>query len=580
MPPCAPMIPMNPDRKTCCSPLSPAECPPCAFFQSTSCNPAHVHINPIRYFEELHEALENAPPYGTIILTQDVTASPVVPNYNWVPVAINDGVNIIGNGHKIGSESDPTKRLNAPLIGNGATAIKDIFVENLTIYANTDPSISPAYTAALAQHLSNSQIVCVKTFGTVESNQDYTAGIVAFASGKTTFTNCENYANVTGMTYVGGICAGTQNNANPYVVFTNCVNHGTITSNQAAAGNSFVGGIAGTVYYSKLEYCVNDTSVFGNAAHSAGIAAYANNTAIQCCTNMGSVTGTRDEMAGICSYLLSNSHVNNCVNHGSVRGVSGSDIGGIVSTISANSSIEDCVNFGNVSGPINHAGGIASHADGATIIKNNVNKGQISCASMVGGIIGVLNYSANTSRGYVTDNINEASVTGTGADVGGIAGAMSSNGTIENNCVTRGVDVRGTNNIGGIVGLAGVTTSGAGLSIVRNNTFEGKSVYGSGTGVRRIIGHYVPTATPLFTLMVEGNKAALETELTGSNASLTDSIDTVTPIPGTPENYAGVRVRPTDIDLGLNRFQGFTLLGGEDLCKGNCSPYPYPYLNY
>ena len=158
--------------------------------------------------------------------------------------------------------------------------------------------------------------------GNVASNS-VIGGIVGYAYDDAKIINCYNKANVTissDNNYVGGIVGYAKNN----VSIENCCNFGTIT------GNSFVGGICGSLENSKILNCYNAGNVNGNGISSIGI---------------GGISG------GVA--LNSNNVLKNCYNTGNISSNFMYNIGGIVGTknnediIENNYFLENTVNGGN-----------------------------------------------------------------------------------------------------------------------------------------------------------------------------------------------------------------------------------------
>ena len=78
--------------------------------------------------------------------------------------------------------------------------------------------------------------------------------------GGTTVTNCTNYANIKGITMVGGICAWVKD-----ITIQNCKNYGDIFIESVNITYGGAGGILGySSGYGKIESCYNEGEISGN----------------------------------------------------------------------------------------------------------------------------------------------------------------------------------------------------------------------------------------------------------------------------------------------------------------------------
>ena len=124
----------------------------------------------------------------------------------------------------------------------------------------------------------------------------------SISSGSGTITNCVNFADVTGGTYVGGIIGANIVNVNETIVeVSNCINLGKINSN---AESGYVGGIVGysetqTHENCEISNCINLGEIASNNSIDSGIAysfiAADNSTkaaTVFNCINVGTMKGT------------------------------------------------------------------------------------------------------------------------------------------------------------------------------------------------------------------------------------------------------------------------------------------------
>ena len=194
----------------------------------------------------------------------------------------------------------------------------------------------------------------------------------------------------------------------------------TLSNINIAAGN-FVGGIAGKCY-GKIENCIVES---------------------------GTVTGNA-RVGGIVGQLPSGTpSVKKCINKADVKSVMTSGdsfVGGIVGQSDQITRgtviISQCGNEGEIYSPCNFVGGII----GRSVIKSEINqcynKGKVTGASLVGGILG-------QSNALVLQNCyNSAEVIGTetetqNMDVGGILGNSTNTDMIIKNCYNVGTITKG-----------------------------------------------------------------------------------------------------------------------------------------
>lgn len=233
------------------------------------------------------------------------------------------------------------------------------------------------------------------------------------------------------------------------IAATGIVKNVTLSNINIAAGN-FVGGIAGKCF-GTIENCIVES---------------------------GSVTGNA-RVGGIVGYLPKGvPSVKKCINKANVKSVMTSGdsfVGGIVGQSDQITRgtviISQCGNEGEIYSACNFVGGII----GRSVIKSEINqcynKGKVTGASLVGGILG-------QSNALVLQNCyNSAEVIGTGEtkNVGGILGNSTNTDVIIKNCynvgaitqgygLTKGGDIDGKN----ITLTSCITLSNAAASPVLN----------------------------------------------------------------------------------------------------------------
>ncbi|MGN0382812.1 MAG: GLUG motif-containing protein, partial [Eubacterium sp.] len=155
---------------------------------------------------------------------------------------------------------------------------------------------------------------------------------------------------------------------------------------------------------------------------------------IETCNNNGSiVSGTGNYAGGVCGWNMGT--VINCENTGDVYG--GEVVGGVCGSIgyqSYEASVKNCSNKGNVTGTGNQVGGVSGKLTSGSL-ETSYNIGEVQGSSYVGGVCGYqYGSSSNIDSCYNTGN-----VTGTSADaiVGGVCGIQSTNG-LTSNCYSTG----------------------------------------------------------------------------------------------------------------------------------------------
>lgn len=230
--------------------------------------------------------------------------------------------------------------------------------------------------------------------------------------------NCTNYANVSGQTAIGGICAASTKGE-----IKGCTNYGDVIS-RAVVNNGWAGGIVGFV---------------GNAMNPEDIS-------ISNCRNYGNIIAP-SKVGGIVGIGYSITRISSCTNEGDIASLSGERSGGIGGEIVG--SIVDCSNKGNISCSSYYCGGVVGLFMGT--LSNCHNEGNVEAYAHVGGVGG-------TNVGGVTESCtNKGEIFGRSADTweesitGGILG--SNNTGQLRNCINYG-KVRGRDYVGGIIAFA------------------------------------------------------------------------------------------------------------------------------
>ncbi len=237
-----------------------------------------------------------------------------------------------------------------------------------------------------ATNYPTSIINCVNTAAaTITGADNYNGtnvgGIVGYSSSSnsnyatswTSFSECKNYASVSGWGSVGGILGYFKDSRTDYTItvssMTDCINTGTVTANYGNVGG-LIGQIPAVYGYLIIDKCANTGSEVKstNKSKIGGLVGLCGNpakvynsynTANVSCT--GNLTSDELYMGGLIGELSQNSTVNNCYNIGDVisNGNSGSYIGGIVGN--CNGKMSNSYNGGTVSNSGSNTGGIAGY---------------------------------------------------------------------------------------------------------------------------------------------------------------------------------------------------------------------------
>ena len=233
---------------------------------------------------------------------------------------------------------------------------------------------------------------------------DYVGGIVGYGIRISIISLCINDANITGENYVGG-----------YVGSADGTNIKIVANNNTITGKAYVGGIAGKA--GKIEDSTNDGEIIStgvivennfNNSYVGGIAGYATG-AINCKNNTNITINTNGNyVGGIIGFanVSNNNEMNDNENYGIITG---SDYtGGIagyinipvrktdnnfIITMANNKNFVKVVGKNNVGGIFGYCFGAARYSSswygyGYIEMTYCVNKGEIKGTSNVGGIVG------------------------------------------------------------------------------------------------------------------------------------------------------------------------------------------------
>ena len=252
--------------------------------------------------------------------------------------------------------------------------------------------------------------------------------------------------NLTGIHTVSGLYISDHTDPSPsacpsYKGLFGYVYYGTIenagVTDSYIAGIRSVGSIAGYLTHSTMSNCYNTSSVTSNSATGGVVGDNYNSSTIEYCYNTGSVAGSvtgNDSyvcVGGVAGDNYSGSTVEYCYNIGSVTcSVTGSDdnIGGVVGY--NNSTIEYCCNAGSISGS-DYIGGVAGYnEDSSSKVADCYNTGSVTgsvtgSGDNVGGVVGYLTSGAVTNNYYDKQMCTVGGINGSDAD-GSAVGKLTS----------------------------------------------------------------------------------------------------------------------------------------------------------
>jgi len=330
----------------------------------------------------------------------------------------------------------------------------------------------------------------------------YVGGIIgkSTTNGSNTYKNINNTANITGISYVGGIYgyfyAGVYD-VNCAITMSGASNTGNIVGT-----SDNVGGIAGRLYLEDTRYDQFDLQateihntgditgtylvggLFGYSfsdavgkisnssnnsniiaqAYVGGLYGYNHATYLNACTNEGTtITANGFYISGENSYAyiggyIGNGHaiaVTDCTNYVEINYIGEAPyvggIGGYVSSFRSSTNVANIVPISSKS--LNYVGGIFGYAgtNGSNTYTNISNTADITGISQVGGLYGYFYagvYDANCAI-TMSGASNSGDVFGTGDRIGGIAGKLYLEDTRYDQFDLQGTEIHNTGDIKG-----------------------------------------------------------------------------------------------------------------------------------
>ncbi len=417
----------------------------------------------------------------------------------WVPIGrasapfagTFDGRNFTVSGLKISNQTE-----YVGLFGNVTGAISNVKLTGANITVTTENVKN--YVGILCGYTTNAiSGVTASGFVTAE-NCNYVGGIVGFTGG--TLTDCTNAADVTGISYVGGI-AGSLSRTSSYIL-SNLNNSGTVS-----AGGDYAGGVIGHLIDNmsgygnctvRLEIMTNTGAVSG-ASYVGGFFGYLYTNSQDSVSvigaefrNSGNVTASGNYAGGFFGYAASDSESSVIERSESKAVVSGNAYVGGLAGYLGTIALRDCSNAGSSvtaagyeyinSVPYAYLGGYVGCGYSVTGCDNAVTVDYTARGNCVGGIAGF-------TAGTLTDCTNTADVTGQ-AYVGGIAGSLIKTGSYTLSNLKNGGNVTARGDYaGGIIGHLNDYLSGYGTCVLRIEIMTNTGAVSGASYVGGILGY-------------------------------------------------------------------------------------------
>ena len=414
-----------------------------------------------------------------------------------------------------------------------------------------------------------------------------------------TITGCSNTGTICGATNAGGIAGKVA--ANATVTVANTTNSGTWYSEAAknftiatsdellqmaelAVNNDFAGktvNLAANVNLTGIEWTPIGLHVNaggsavgkafagtfnGNGKSISGMHAAPSNKAsswgffgqiagtLKNFTVSGSIVGTGNQMGGVTAALRKGAALENVTSNVDLT-ITGTNVGGITGRVehAGDYTISGCTYGGTLSATGDNVGGILGNVNTAgKVTINNCTitaDAQISGKGAVGGIIG---NTGNNNTVAVTGCTNNAVVTGTGNNVGGIVGYNGTTKLTISGCNNHiGATISGAGMVSGILGQTAATkhtevSPDTGIAIAPDVTITGCNNYGDVNGTGDYVGGIIGIA----------NQCALVLENSHNGGSVATTKNT---------NYRGAiagGLHGTSASRGYITFTGVTYLTG------------------
>ena len=225
--------------------------------------------------------------------------------YNWSPrVLYGWQTSILGNGHTIyGFYCDENTALMAGIFHNMTlNVVRDLNFENVFVKDEEN-----SFFGLIARKIKTLENCKIKS-GTIKG-KGYIGGFCSTIIGQA--NNCENYATLYASEARCGGIASCVETANSKV--TNCKNFGDIY------GYSYVGGIVGYTDQSAISNSENYAQIYGENFTAGGVVGGVNSTKLSSCLNYGQVFAKQGNIGGIVGFVGTATMFDNCSNFGFVE---------------------------------------------------------------------------------------------------------------------------------------------------------------------------------------------------------------------------------------------------------------------
>ncbi|GHU77614.1 hypothetical protein AGMMS49992_26100 [Clostridia bacterium] len=541
---------------------------------------------------ELKAAIENAQPGDVIYITKDLTLN--LDQYQATFPLLSE----VGLGgsipFKIIGQPSASKGPGAKIhIGTPGNPLTDSLLRGNDSYGQYFVSVAfENISLHMSLHILSSTDI---------TNDDYGGhgGYVCYGE-NCSFVNCEAEGSITAESgyNIGHITAFIGIADGDNLVMDHCTNNCNLSLPYCVEFGGLIGYAA--CQYINIVDCVNNASISGRWG-VGGIAnyIYADNLYIANCVNNGNIYASDFFVSGIVKscYGATNCIIKNCYNYGKIttHNTSGTEenaydvaqagIVAILALESPNGGVYNCVNYGEIEATrfSKVLGGIVGRLGPGEVV-DCVNYGSIRYGGMIGGIVGGAAsgvYGDETLPVLIKRCVNKGSVYGTWRGVGGIAGSVYGNTTVEDCgvCAMVGTIEADSEEVGGIVGMVQFDIqigyyNPEGLATIQNNVSCAQFIKvnhvltaNNGTDyVHRILGRFlpdqlnpdIPGVGDKF-LVLKNNYALPSVMLVGNNSNILEGyeLDHFYSIQkGGVYSKPGVTVQHDDPDYGANRLNG------------------------
>ena len=253
-----------------------------------------------------------------------------------------------------------------------------------------DNTCDPDFVAAMidSTKVENCTIEGVEIKGT-----DRVGGLVGEAK-NVTVTNVSVAGTVSGTNNVGGILGSVQNGT-----LTNLTNSASVSGNSTVGG--VVGGSSSVGEQSSISMAINNGTVSGTK-DVGGVVATLSSTKLEKAGNYGAVTADESQLSnagGVVAVASNKSVVNEVFNTGAVTVKKVMAVGGVIGSLKAVTAT-NLFNLGEVSGQASNIGGLVGIVDGSANLESAYNAGKVPDSNLSGTVAGKVTAAATVSNVY------------------------------------------------------------------------------------------------------------------------------------------------------------------------------------